>query len=99
MSEHARGFVRRREPAKAQPASPLSRLLAAGLFRPTLPANALIPAIGALGALVMPYNLYFASAVVTSRWAAWRTARQASAEPVGAASGSWLAACTHCCPL
>ena len=40
----------------------------AGLFRPTLPSNAIMPAVGALGALVMPYNLYFHSAVVHSRW-------------------------------
>ncbi|KAL4442469.1 hypothetical protein ABPG77_005053 [Micractinium sp. CCAP 211/92] len=41
--------------------------VALGLFRPTLPSNAIIPAVGALGALVMPYNLYFASAIVQSR--------------------------------
>ena len=29
----------------------------AGLFRPTLPAGAIGPMLGALGALVMPYNL------------------------------------------
>ena len=43
-------------------------LYAAGLFRPTLPSNAIVPAVGALGALVMPYNLYFHSAIVNSRW-------------------------------
>ncbi|KAL4853916.1 Metal transporter Nramp6 [Chlorella vulgaris] len=41
--------------------------VALGLFRPTLPANAIVPAVGALGALVMPYNLFFSSAVVMSR--------------------------------
>ena len=39
-----------------------------GLFRPTLPSNAIMPAVGALGALVMPYNLFFHSAVVNSKW-------------------------------
>lgn len=28
--------------------------VALGLFRPTLPGNAIVPAVGALGALVMP---------------------------------------------
>ncbi|KAI7846429.1 hypothetical protein COHA_000042 [Chlorella ohadii] len=41
--------------------------VALGLFRPTLPAGAIGPMLGALGALVMPYNLYFHSAVVNSR--------------------------------
>ena len=38
-----------------------------GLFRPTLSAASILPAVGALGALVMPYNLFFHSAVVSSR--------------------------------
>jgi Mn2+/Fe2+ NRAMP family transporter len=41
--------------------------LALGLFRPSLPAGAIVPAVGALGALVMPYNMFFSSAVVISR--------------------------------
>ena len=39
-----------------------------GLFVPTLSATSIIPAVGALGALVMPYNLYFHSSIVNSRW-------------------------------
>lgn len=45
----------------------LHLLPAAGLFRPTLPAGSIGPAVGTLGALVMPYNLFFHSAVVGSR--------------------------------
>lgn len=55
----------------------------AGLFVPTLPAGAIVPAVGALGALVMPYNLYFASAIVQSRW--------------GASSAPWWSCCAHRC--
>lgn len=41
--------------------------VALGLFRPTLPAGSIGPAVGTLGALVMPYNLFFHSAVVGTR--------------------------------
>jgi Mn2+/Fe2+ NRAMP family transporter len=47
-----------------------SRVLSAGIFCPTLPSSAIVTAVGALGALVMPYNIYFSSAVVMSRCAA-----------------------------
>ena len=38
-----------------------------GLFIPRLPAAAVPFAVGALGALIMPHNIYFASAIVNSR--------------------------------
>lgn len=41
--------------------------VALGLFWPRMPEYAIIPAVGALGALVMPYNLFFHSAAVISR--------------------------------
>jgi Mn2+/Fe2+ NRAMP family transporter len=38
-----------------------------GLFIPRLPAAAVPFAVGALGALIMPHNIYFASAIVNAR--------------------------------
>eukprot|EP00887_Chlorella_sp_A99_P000444 scaffold17.g444.t1 len=38
-----------------------------GLFVPTLSRESIIPAVGALGALVMPYNLFFHSSVINHR--------------------------------
>lgn len=45
------------------PAGPLFK----GLFVPKLSSTSLLPAIAALGALVMPYNLFFHSSIVNSR--------------------------------
>lgn len=41
--------------------------VAKGLFIPTLSSRTLPVAVGALGALVMPYNIFFQSSVVNSR--------------------------------
>jgi Mn2+/Fe2+ NRAMP family transporter len=41
-----------------------------GLFIPRLPPPAVPYAVGALGALIMPHNIYFASAIVNARSAA-----------------------------
>jgi natural resistance-associated macrophage protein len=44
-----------------------AKAVAAGLFIPRMPASAVPFAVGALGALVMPHNIYFASALVNTR--------------------------------
>ncbi len=42
----------------------------AGLFIPKVPSGSIPVLVGALGALVMPYNIYFHSSVVNRRCAA-----------------------------
>ena len=46
---------------------PPSNEIARGLFIPTMPAGALLVAVGIIGATVMPHNLYLHSSLIQSR--------------------------------